>query len=179
MKYLITSENLAPSNLEDCVILNSYDLNNADKVNNAMVGVDVVFHLYELKNDPSDKHLFDENVWKTFGLVDAAIDAGVKKFIFLSSAEVYGDGKHNPPMLEVEPTTPFGCCKSVCEKYILPFLYLCQCYNVCSDIHSTIIVWYILLFQRFIRSIPNVFVSSFLASIHTSYPQSIHSIHEL
>lgn len=118
MKYLITSDNLAPSNLEDCVILNSYDLNNVDKVNNAMVGVDVVLHLYELKSDPSDKHLFDENVWKTFALVDAAIGAGVKTFIFLSSSEVYGDGKPNH-VLEVEPTTSFGCCKSVCEKYIV------------------------------------------------------------
>ena len=87
MKYLITSNNFSPRiKLDDSVVLNSEDLNNMDKIVDSMVGVDVVLHMYELKGDHPDKQLFDENVWKTFGLVDAAIDAGVKKFIFLSSA---------------------------------------------------------------------------------------------
>ena len=119
MKYLITSDNLsAYISLDDCVILNSEDLNNIEKIVDSIADVDVVFHTYELKGEYTDKQLFDENVWKTIGLVNAAIGAGVKRFVFLSSAEVYGDGSRNPVM-DVEPITPFGNCKSVCEKYIV------------------------------------------------------------
>ena len=70
-------------------------------------GVDVVVHLaglaHQRRNTHDDEHYFRINRDGTLRLADAARAAGVKRFIFLSSAKVFGEGG---AAIYSEATTP-------------------------------------------------------------------------
>lgn len=75
----------------------------------AMQGADTVFHLAGIVRAPLS---FDQpeltrqvNHWGTSMVVDCAIEAGVKKLIYASSASVYGPGG---PFGEDDPCRPVG-----------------------------------------------------------------------
>jgi UDP-glucose 4-epimerase len=75
----------------------------------AMQGVDVVVHLAALVRTPLS---FDHpewtnqiNHWGTASVVDCALSEGVSRFIYLSSASVYGPGG---PFQETDPPRPIG-----------------------------------------------------------------------
>jgi UDP-glucose 4-epimerase len=98
------------------------DIRNEADLKKAMVGVDLVYHLAALTDVRASledsKPFLDVNVWGTKNVVDAAIEAGVKRIIFTSSAAVYGSGK-SAETLDVEPENPYGCSKHIGEKYLL------------------------------------------------------------
>jgi nucleoside-diphosphate-sugar epimerase len=98
------------------------DIRNEDDLKKAMIGVDVVYHLAALTDVRASlkdsKPFLDVNVWGTKNVVDTAIEAGVERIIFTSSAAVYGSGK-SLETLDVEPENPYGCSKHIGEKYLL------------------------------------------------------------
>lgn len=73
------------------------------------VEVDAVVHLAGYISVPesykSPEEYFINNAYFTLRLIDRAVKAGVKKFIFSSSSSVYGD-----------PLSPYGASKSAAEK---------------------------------------------------------------
>lgn len=87
--------------------------------------IDVVIHLAALSNDPSFDFLPQVN-WSmnhkaTVKIIDCCIEAGIEKFIFASTASVYG---FDPIRLlneesEINPQSAYGRSKLACEKYLI------------------------------------------------------------
>ncbi len=69
----------------------------------------------ESVSDPLGYYL--NNTAKARSLLECAVDAGVKHFIFSSTAAVYGDPEHNPVMEEerLKPISPYGRSKLMVE----------------------------------------------------------------
>jgi UDP-glucose 4-epimerase len=84
------------------------DIRNTDEMQRRLVGVDVVFHLACLGarrsiNSPHENH--DVNATATLALLRLARASGVKRFVYVSSSEVYGTARWTP-MTEDHPTFP-------------------------------------------------------------------------
>ena len=92
----------------------------------ALRGVQVVFHLACLGvrhsvHSPQENH--EVNATATLHLLGAAREAGVRRFVYVSSSEVYGTGRW-APMDEEHPTFPktvYGASKLAGECYARAF----------------------------------------------------------
>lgn len=89
--------------------------------------VDAVIHLANIANDPCGeldaKLTWEVNGLGTVLLAEACIRAGVKRFIFASSASVYGI-KDNVPVIEttpLEPISDYNKTKMVAERILLSY----------------------------------------------------------
>ena len=100
-----TEENLVPE-----VRLIRGDVRDPGQVSEAMKGVDLVFHVAANANGTrsvNEPRLdFETNAAGTINVLEAALDGGVKKVVYVSSASVYGTPRHFP-MGEDHPTEPF------------------------------------------------------------------------
>lgn len=81
------------------------DIRDTDVLERATEGVDGVIHLAAMwllhcKDYP--RTAFDVNIGGTFNVLEACVQNGVKRFIYSSSASVYGDAVE-VPMLETHP----------------------------------------------------------------------------
>ncbi len=90
-------------------------------------GIDVVFHLaalIEAKESVEDPiTYYFTNVLGTVSMLQASINNGVKRFLFTSSAAVYGNSK-SLPIREDSPTkpiNPYGESKLLAEGYVNTF----------------------------------------------------------
>lgn len=84
---------------------NGGDIRDIDLLNNAMKGVDYVFHLSAMwllhcKDYP--RTAFKVNIEGTFNVLEACVNNNVKKLVYSSSASVYGDAVQ-VPMTEDHP----------------------------------------------------------------------------
>ncbi len=108
----------------------------AKKMDKVVRDNQIIFHLAanadvpRSVNDP--KYDFDTNIVGSFNLLKSAVDANIEKFIFASSAAVYGNPVYTP-MDEKHPTnpiSPYGASKLAIEilgraylsTYKLPFV---------------------------------------------------------
>ena len=75
----------------------------------ALEGVELVIHLAAIVKTPmsfeNQTWVQQVNHWGTAGLIESCLDAGVRKFIYASSAAVYGPGG---PFNESDVCRPFG-----------------------------------------------------------------------
>lgn len=92
-----------------------------------MDGVDAVIHLANVANDPSvdlaPTLSWEVNVLATMRVVESAIKAGVKKFIYASSGSVYGV-KEEPEVtedLELVPISVYNKTKMTAERVLLSY----------------------------------------------------------
>ncbi|MGS1096446.1 NAD-dependent epimerase/dehydratase family protein (plasmid) [Aquamicrobium terrae] len=112
---------LRGSGLEDEII---GSLDDAGAAAGAMAGITDVLHLGAFMSwAPGDRErMFAANVDGTRLLLDAASEAGVRRFVFASSGEVYPE--NNPQFLPVTeehpllPTTPYGLTKLLGEELV-------------------------------------------------------------
>jgi len=93
----------------------------------SLVGYDAIIHLANIANDPCGdldaKLTWEVNALATTLLADNAARAGVKQFIFASSASVYGI-KDNEPVVEttvLEPVSDYNKTKMVAERALLSY----------------------------------------------------------
>jgi UDP-glucose 4-epimerase len=117
------------------------DLDSVAKV--LQSGFDACIHFAALKavGESVEKPLvyYDNNVGGTFTLMEALIDAGVKKLVFSSSATVYGDSTELP-LKESLPigvaTNPYGWTKIMMEQIL-------------RDVHVSDPAWSVTLLRYF------------------------------
>ena len=105
---------------------NLYDLKTASisSIFPANYSIDTVVHLAGISNDPAGEidpiFTYKNNVDASKRLIDFAVVAGVKKFIFASSASVYGE---NDDLVTEEshlnPKTHYAKSKVLVEEYLL------------------------------------------------------------
>ena len=98
------------------------DIADTPRLRSALSRVDAVMHFaahaYVGESVADPRKYFRNNVTAALSLLDAAVDAGVKKFVFSSTCAVYGDVDHKPisettPCL---PVNPYGVSKLTVER---------------------------------------------------------------
>jgi UDP-glucose 4-epimerase len=70
---------------------------------------------------------FRENILATFRVLEAAIDAGMRQFLFTSSSTVYGDATRLPTPEDyapLEPISVYGACKLASESLIAAYCHI-------------------------------------------------------
>ena len=113
------------------------DVRNAIACSNACRGMDVVFHLAALVSVPqsvADPIQSDAiNSGGTLNLLIAARDRQVQRFVFSSSAAVYGDTDIIPTGEDVlpDPLSPYGAQKLSSEHYARLFAHLYGLETIC------------------------------------------------
>lgn len=108
------------------VCLNIVDVRNLTEMRKLLDGVDLVYHLACLGvrhsiHDPLENH--DVNANATLIMLQEAQKAGVKRFVYVSTSEVYGSARY-VPMTEDHPTFPhtvYGSSKLAGESYARAF----------------------------------------------------------
>ena len=99
------------------------DIRDQAAVAGAVRGCEVVFHLAAQSNVmgaiADSGYAFSTNVAGTFHVLEAARHARVKRLVFTSSREVYGDPKviPVPESAPVQPKNAYGASKVACEIY--------------------------------------------------------------
>lgn len=119
-------ENIAHHVGKDNVEIIEGDVRDKNLLFSITKGIDVIYHLAVqcLRvsiNDPEINH--EVNATGTLNLCMAALKNYVKRFVYVSSSEVYGTAV-NVPMDEAhpcEPTTVYGASKLAGEKYTLAY----------------------------------------------------------
>ncbi|MBT8439227.1 MAG: NAD-dependent epimerase/dehydratase family protein [Gammaproteobacteria bacterium] len=96
-----------------------------DKVIQAVSGCEVVFHLAAAQHEANvpDKHFWDVNVQGTQNLLDASMEAGVKRFVHGSTIGVYGvdlqgEIDESSPL---QPDNIYGVTKKAGEQLVLSY----------------------------------------------------------
>ncbi|MFN8639683.1 MAG: GDP-mannose 4,6-dehydratase [Dehalococcoidia bacterium] len=102
------------------------DIADASALQGAFAGVDVVFHLAccNLRESISDPLLSERvNALGTLHVLHEAANAGVQRFVHVSSSEVYGSasGALITEQDALAPTTPYGASKLAGEMYAWTF----------------------------------------------------------
>jgi nucleoside-diphosphate-sugar epimerase len=99
------------------------DVRNASLVDQAVRGVEVIFHEAAFVSVPQSmdepQTCFDVNITGTSLLFDAARRAGVRRAVVASSAAVYGESDALPLVEEtpLQPKSPYAVSKRVNEMY--------------------------------------------------------------
>ena len=122
-------ENLAQHKNEKLLHVRTGDIKNISKLLSDVDGADVVFHEAAIASVPRsvEEPIFvhDVNVNSTLEVLGYCLKKKVKRFVFASSAAVYGQIKV-PPALEslpCAPCSPYGASKMAVEDYLNAYHY--------------------------------------------------------
>ena len=103
------------------------DITEKDIIQKLVEGIDVVYHLASAHLDVSlsDEHYHRVNVVATLSLLEAARQAGVRRFVYCSSVGVIGDVKHPPAdeTTECHPVNIYERTKLEGERAALDFAH--------------------------------------------------------
>lgn len=114
------------------------DIRDREMLKHALTGAKAVVHLAAIVSvirsieEPDLVH--DVNVAGTLSLLDECVKQKVRRFIYASSAAVYGGASRLPLSEESEiiPTSPYGASKAAGEAY-------CHAYHAVHDIESVVL----------------------------------------
>jgi dTDP-glucose 4,6-dehydratase len=150
------------------------DVRDASIVKKVIADVDAVFHeaaLVDVQLSIQNPILFnDVNIVGTLNLLKASLDSDVKRFVFASSAAVYGDSKparksENTPC---EPISPYAVSKLAAENYVKVFNEL---YGL-----ETVSLRYFNVYgpRQFAGSSYNAVITAFISRVLNGQPPVIH-----
>jgi len=97
------------------------DVRDAGTLDRVTSGVEVIFHLAAesavMTADADPEYCFETNVTGTFRVLQAARTNGVRRLVFSSSREVYGDPERVPvaESAALNPKNAYGCSKASAE----------------------------------------------------------------
>ncbi|MGD8394433.1 MAG: SDR family oxidoreductase [Candidatus Eiseniibacteriota bacterium] len=100
------------------------DIRDSGAVERTMQGIEVVYHEAALasvqRSIQSPALVNTVNVGGTLNLLEAARQAGVRRFVFAGSSSVYGDSEELPKREDhrPQPISPYGVTKLVAEEYL-------------------------------------------------------------
>ncbi len=125
IRVLVSKIDLSFTEEHPDVEVNIGDLTDERALKSALSGVDVVVHAASKNIDIDGTGFTDINVHGTARLCRAACDAGVRKFIYISSVGVYGHGIHRNADEDtpLAPDTPFSRSKADAEQLVLKHHY--------------------------------------------------------
>jgi UDP-glucose 4-epimerase len=109
--------------LPSTVHLSQGDIRDKSTVDHAVRGCEVVFHLAAQSNVlgavADADYAFSSNVIGTYNVLESSRAAGVKRLVFTSSREVYGDPKQIPvpETASLHPKNAYGASKAAGEIY--------------------------------------------------------------
>jgi nucleoside-diphosphate-sugar epimerase len=118
------------ANLGPCardIVFRRQDIRDRPALDEAMRGCEVVFHLAAQSSVmgalQDTEYSCSTNVLGTFHVLEAASRAGVKRVVFTSSREVYGEPDHIPvpETALLRPKNPYGASKAAGEMYCRVF----------------------------------------------------------
>lgn len=101
------------------------DVRDADQID--LDGIDAIIHLASVANDPcgdlDPKLTWEISALATMRLADRAIRQGVKRFIYASSASVYGlkEEEQVTEDLKLEPISEYNKTKMIAERVLLSY----------------------------------------------------------
>jgi len=113
------------------------DLRSYHIVQEAVKGIDYVLHQGALPSVPRSVKdpitTNDINVNGTLNILDASINAGVKRVVFASSSSIYGNGNELPKREDMKPApeSPYAISKYAGERYCQVFTKLYGLETVC------------------------------------------------
>ena len=121
-------ENLADHRSEPRLCVERADITDEDAMRRLLRGADTVYHLavqclrlslYE----PAYVH--ETNATGTLNLCIAALEHDVRRFVYVSSSEVYGSARRVPMREDhpLNPTTPYAASKLAGESYALAYAH--------------------------------------------------------
>jgi UDP-glucose 4-epimerase len=115
-------ENIQPHLKSGAINFIQADITDLDRMRELVPGNQVIFHLavQGLRLSLSDPYSVHEvNATGTLNMCQAAYEAGIERFIYISSSEVYGTAQTVPMTEEhpLAPTTPYGASKLAGEAY--------------------------------------------------------------
>ncbi|MEW5925362.1 MAG: NAD-dependent epimerase/dehydratase family protein, partial [Candidatus Zixiibacteriota bacterium] len=125
-----TGRRINISDIEDKIEVIDGDIRDFWTVKDAIEGVDFVLHQAALPSVPrSVKNPLTSNsvnIDGTLNLLEAAKQAGVKRFVMASSSSVYGDTPELPKHegMWTDPLSPYAVTKLTGEKYCKVFYQL-------------------------------------------------------
>ena len=105
------------------------DVTDETVIGEASRGCEAVFHVAanpEVRMGDPNVH-FRENILATFRVLEAAIGAGMRQFLFTSSSTVYGDATRLPTPEDyapLEPISVYGACKLSSESLIAAYCHI-------------------------------------------------------
>ncbi|MFX1521334.1 MAG: NAD-dependent epimerase/dehydratase family protein [Promethearchaeota archaeon] len=138
------------------------DLRNITDLKNALKDVESIVHLAAHVSVPESVKTpilnFDINVRGTFLLLEEARKHEVEKFVFSSSAAIYGTvGEKIPETHEAKPKNPYGLNKLIAEKY-------CQQYSVLYGLKTNVLRYFNVYGPRKRGNAVDVFIRRALAN---------------
>ena len=114
------------------------DIRDKEMLKHALTGAKAVVHLAAIvsviRSIEEPELVHDVNVAGTLSLLDESVRQKVRRFIYASSAAVYGRTSR-PPLseeFETRPISPYGASKAAGESY-------CHAYHAAHDIESTVL----------------------------------------
>lgn len=114
-------ENIEP--FLDNIEYREEDIRNQDVMREILADVDWIFHEAAIPSVPRSMErpveTTDVNLMGSIRLMQAAVEAGVKRFIYASSSSVYGDQDELPKVetMEKQPESPYAQAKSNLEGW--------------------------------------------------------------
>lgn len=145
-KEVIVYDNLSvgkKENISESVRLVEGDIRDLDSLKRVMKGIDIVFHnaaFVSIRNSfDKIREDLENNSIGTLNVLEAASDAGVKKFIFGSSMAVYGEPEFLPvnENHNLMPVSPYGHSKMMGELYCKIFEERCGLKTICLRYFNT------------------------------------------
>ena len=122
----VVSIDREPFHYADCagrIIYVQADIRDTSLLQDYMEGVDIVMHGAAALPLYPEKEIMSTNVQGTENVFQVALDAGVKRGIYISSTAVYGIPDHHP-LVEQDRLVgvgPYGCSKIAAEQLVQDF----------------------------------------------------------